>query len=100
MIVVDMAREADVTILNHTDLKYLLLDTLKMYSEDVQYISGNNPYFINVNKKPFYILIKNLHDSGKGRVNPDESRVQIAQTANFLAVKNSGKQVIIFGYSE
>lgn len=95
-----MAREVDVTILNRTDLKYLLIDSLKVYSEDIEYLSGENPYLFNVNKIPIYILIKNLHDSGKGRGNRDESRVQIARSKNFLAVKNSGKPVLIFGYSK
>jgi putative restriction endonuclease len=95
-----MAREADVVILNQTDLRYLLIDALKMYSEDVEYISGNNPYLFNINKKPFYIFIHNLHDSGFGRGNKDESRIQISKSKNFLAAKASGKPVLIFGYSK
>lgn len=95
-----MAREEGVTILDQNDLKYLLIDTLKLYSKDIEYISGSNPYLFNINKKSFYILIKNLHDSGIGRTNSDESRIQISWTSNFSSAKNSGKPVIILGYSK
>jgi len=88
----------DTTILNHTELKYLLLDSLKEYSENVIFISGNNPYQFSINKKIFYILIKNVHESGSGRPNQDECRIQIARTANFLTAKNSGKPVLFLGY--
>lgn len=100
IIIIYMAREADIQILNRTDLRYLLIDSLKMYSQDVEYISGDNPYLFNINKKPVYIFIHNLHDSGIGRGNSDESRIQVAKTQNFLFAKNSGKPVLLFGYSK
>lgn len=100
LIIIYMAREVDIEILNRTDLRYLLIDSLKMYSEDVEYISGDNPYLFNINKKPVYIFIHNLHDSGIGRGNADESRIQVAKTPNFLFAQNSGKPVLLFGYSK
>lgn len=90
--------ERDSTIFNPTELKYLLIDSLKAYSEDVAYIEGNNPYTFSINKKVYHILIKNIHASGKGRPNQDECRIQIQQTENFLAAKNSGKNVLFLGY--
>jgi len=85
-------------ILTHNDLKFLLIDSLKSYSEDVVYISGNNPYLFNINRKPTYICIKNIHSSGIGRTNPDECRIQIGRTKEFLSAKNSGLHVFFFGY--
>ena len=90
--------ERDTTILNHKDLKYLLIDSLKQYSEDITYISGNNPYTFSINKKIVHIFIHNIHDTGKGRPNQDECRIQVNNTPNFLAAKNSGKPVLFFGY--
>jgi putative restriction endonuclease len=79
-------------------LKYLLIDSLKQYSEDISYISGNNPYTFSINKKIVHIFIHNVHESGSGRTNPDECRIQVNKTPNFLAAKNSGKPVLFFGY--
>ncbi len=88
----------EMPILDHNELKYLLIDSLKTYSEDIIYISGNNPYKFSFNKKDLYITIKNIHDSGRGRGNDDESRIQIQKTNNYLAAKNSGKPVLFLGY--
>ena len=65
-------------ILNHSDLKYLLIDSLRLYSDNVVFIDGNNPYRFSINKKTFYVLIKNVHESGDGRGNQDECRIQIS----------------------
>ena len=90
--------ERETQILNHTDLKYLLIDSFNLYTEDSSYISGNNPYSFSINKKTAYILIKNVHESGSGRGNEDEARIQIARTSNFLEALNSGKPNLILGY--
>jgi len=88
----------DTQVLNHTDLKYLLIDSLKQYSEDITYISGNNPYTFNINKRIVHIFIHNVHESGDGRPNQDECRIQVNNTPNFLAAQNSGKPVLFLGY--
>lgn len=88
----------DTIILNKSDLKYLLIDSLKLYSDNVTYISGNNPYRFSINKKSFYILIKNVHESGKGRGNQDECRIQIGKTKNFNEALSSKTDVIVLGY--
>src|SRR3989338_5335643 len=84
--------------LNHSELKYLLIDSLKLYTEDSIYISGSNPYQFNINKKTFYIFISNVHDSGSGRPNDDELRIQFAESDKFLAAKQSGIPVLFIGY--
>jgi putative restriction endonuclease len=85
-------------ILNHSDLKYLLIDSLRLYSDNVVFIDGNNPYRFSINKKTFYVLIKNVHESGDGRGNQDECRIQISQSKNFNAIMNSKTDVIVLGY--
>lgn len=85
-------------ILNHSDLKYLLIDSLRLYSDNVVFIDGNNPYRFSINKKTFYVLIKNVHESGDGRGNQDECRIQIAKTGNFNDALNSKTEVIVLGY--
>lgn len=91
--------DIEVTILSPNDLRFLLIDSLKEYSENVQYIAGNNPYLISVNKKRAVIYIKNISDSGKGRGNQDECRIQISKTTNFDRFQESGDIVLFLGYS-
>ncbi len=88
----------DTNILEPSDLKYLLIDSLRLYSDNVVFIDGNNPYRFSINKKTFYVLIKNVHESGKGRSNPDECRIQISKTPNFNQALNSHQDVIVLGY--
>ncbi|HTB07690.1 MAG TPA: HNH endonuclease [Bacteroidia bacterium] len=85
-------------ILNRSDLKYLLIDSLRLYSDNVVFIDGNNPYRFSINKKTFYVLIKNVHESGDGRENQDECRIQISKSKNFNAALNSKTPVIVLGY--
>lgn len=85
-------------ILNHSDLKYLLIDSLRLYSDNVVFIDGNNPYRFAINKKTFYVLIKNVHESGEGRGNQDECRIQVAKSQNFNDALNSRNDVIVLGY--
>lgn len=92
-----MAR-IDSTILSPSELRNLLYDSLRDYSEDVAYIGGNNPYEFSINNKKYFIFIHNVHDSGKGRSNPDECRIQINSSENFIAAQSSGKPVIFLGY--
>lgn len=85
-------------ILNHSDLKYLLIDSLRLYSDNVIFIDGNNPYRFSINKKTFYVMIKNVHESGDGRGNQDECRIQVAKSDNFNDAMNSKTDVIVLGY--
>jgi len=84
--------------LNKTDLRYLLIDSLKLYSDNVMFIGGNNPYKFVINKKTYYVLIKNVHESGDGRDNSDECRIQISKSANFNEALSSNYEVIVLGY--
>ena len=88
----------DTIILNRKDLRYLLIDSLRLYSDNVAFIDGNNPYRFSINKKTYYVLIKNVHESGEGRGNQDECRIQIAKSENFNTALNSRNDVIVLGY--
>lgn len=84
--------------LSPSDLKYLLIDSLRLYSDNVVFIDGKNPYRFSINKKTFYVFIHNVHESGEGRGNQDECRIQVAKSKNFNAAMNSGTDVIVLGY--
>jgi putative restriction endonuclease len=85
-------------ILNHSDLKYLLIDSLKSYSDNVVYIDGSNPYRFSINKKTVYILIRNVHESGNNRDNQDECRIQISNSKGLIQSLNSRINVIVLGF--
>lgn len=84
--------------LSRKDLRYLLLDSLRIYSDDVAFLDGNNPYRFAINKKTFYVLIKNSHESGDGRSNQDECRIQVSKSKNFNQALSSKEHVIVLGY--
>jgi putative restriction endonuclease len=88
----------DTIILDRKDLRYLLIDSLRLYSDNVAFIDGNNPYRFSINRKTYYVLIKNVHESGDGRGNQDECRIQVGSSRNFNEAMNSGKDVIVLGY--
>ena len=85
-------------ILNRKDLKYLLLDSLRIYSDNVVFLDGNNPYKISINKRIHFILIKNVHESGANRLNQDECRIQISKSSNFNKALSASSTVIVLGY--
>lgn len=88
----------DTITLNRKDLRYLLIDSLRLYSDNVAFIDGNNPYRFSINNKTYYVLIKNVHESGNNRSNEDECRIQVSKTKNFNAALNSNYDVIVLGY--
>tara|TARA_R110002020_G_scaffold23587_3_gene78452 strand:- start:21350 stop:22327 length:978 start_codon:yes stop_codon:yes gene_type:complete len=79
-------------------LKYLLIDSLKSYSDNVVYIDGRNPYRFSINKKTVYILIRNVHESGNNRDNQDECRIQISNSQGLIQALNSRINVIVLGF--
>lgn len=88
----------DTIILDKNDLRFLLIDSLRQYSNNVEYIDGDNPYRFSINKKTFFLLIKNVHESGDGRSNPDECRIQVSKSISFNAALGSQNDVIVLGY--
>ena len=88
----------DTEKLNPSDLKYLLIDSLRLYSDNVVFLDGNNPYRFSINKRIYYVLIKNVHESGDGRDNPDECRIQVSKSIKFNEALASRNDVIVLGY--
>ncbi len=88
----------DTTVLNASDLRYLLIDSLRLYSSNVNFIDGKNPYRFSINRKEFYVLIKNVHESGDGRSNPDECRIQVSESQAFNRVLSGRSDVVVLGY--
>lgn len=86
------------TILDPTELRYLLIDSLKQYSESAIFISGSNPYKFKFNKEQLYIFIHNVHSTGEGRGNKDECRIQINSSSEFEQAKKSRLRVMFLGY--
>lgn len=92
--------KVNLKILNSRDLRYLLIDNLKIYSDFTFFEEGNNPYKFNINEKTVYIFIRNTHSSGLGRGNEDECRIQINKAESFLKPIISNELVFFFGYSD
>lgn len=88
----------DTTNLNPLDLRYLLIDSLRLYSDNVGFIGGSNPYKFSINNKTFFVYIKNVHESGEGRANQDECRIQVSKSKNFNEVLSSNNHAIVLGY--
>lgn len=88
----------DTIILDRKDLRYLLIDSLKLYSDNVAFIDGNNPYRFAINKKVYYVLIRNVHESGDGRSNQDECSLQLSNTKGFVEALESQTDTVILGY--
>lgn len=88
----------DTVNLNPLDLRYLLIDSLRLYSDNVGFIGGSNPYKFSINNKIFFVYIKNVHESGEGRTNQDECRIQVSKTKNFNEVLSSNHHAIVLGY--
>jgi len=67
-------------MLSREALFYYLRDSLSQYSEDLKFYELSNPARFVLNGQKYVVHISNIHDSGKGRPNPDEARVQIPTT--------------------
>jgi len=90
----------DTKVLDIKDLRYLLIDNLKLYSDFSFFVDGNNPYHFMVNKRSIHIYIRNTHSSGTGRKNRDECRIQIGKSKTFLSALNARELVFFLGYSD
>jgi putative restriction endonuclease len=57
---------------------YFLQAALQRYTEDFRIISPVNPVLIEMNGQQYSVHISSVHDSGEGRANPDEQRIQVS----------------------
>jgi len=76
----------------------LLIDSLRLYSTNVEFLEGNNPYLFSSNGHRVYIKISNVHASGKNRPNADECRIQVSKSDGFRSALNSKTDVLVLGY--
>jgi len=84
--------------LNHGELRVLLIDTLRRYTDSIEYVSGSNPYLFKINGKAKYIYIRNIHQTGQKRENQDECRIQINRSPSFNTARRSKFPVLFLGY--
>jgi putative restriction endonuclease len=62
---------------NNVSVPYFLGDSLKGYSEDFYIKDNQNPFLILLNGREYSIHASEIHDSGNGRTNSDEWRIQL-----------------------
>lgn len=62
---------------NNISIPFFIRDSLRQYSQNFQALSDENPYLISLNGNRYSIHASEIHDSGEGRSNPDEWRIQV-----------------------
>lgn len=62
---------------NNVSIKFFLFDSLRKYTENFKIINATNPYAFELNGRRYSVHASEIHDSGEGRANPDEWRIQI-----------------------
>lgn len=83
-------------------LHYFVRDALGPYSEDFRVHDRQNPTTFRLNGREYSAHVSYVHDSGEGRTNPDEVRIQIGrplierQRDHF----DNGKRVSFIGFFE
>lgn len=58
-------------------LRYFLRDAVAAYTEDVELLEPANPMVVSMNDASYSVHILSITDSGEGRENDDEQRIQI-----------------------
>jgi len=85
---------------NNISVPYFLYDSLRKYSEDFRILTDSNPYAFLLNGVKYSVHASEIHDSGEGRKNTDEWRIQLQgaikkkQTVRF----NQGYEVLFIGF--
>jgi putative restriction endonuclease len=62
---------------NNISVPFFLFENLRKYTENFKIIENVNPYAIEMNGIKYSIHASEIHDSGEGRSNPDEWRIQL-----------------------
>lgn len=88
--------------LDNSLLHYFVRDALGPYSEDFRVHDRHNPTTFRLNGNEYSAHISYVHDSGEGRSNPDEVRIQIGRSVieRQRAYFNAGKRVSFIGFFE
>lgn len=72
---------------NNVSIPFFLSDALRSYSEDFRLLSDRNPYLISLNGVQYSIHASEIHDSGEGRVNDDEWRIQLQSSIKITQIE-------------
>lgn len=75
---------------------FLLRDQLNAFSENANIVKNAYPFEILLNSKRLSIFVNETHDSGRGRPNEDECRIQINREQWEIAQQNSS---VFLGYN-
>lgn len=79
---------------NNISVPYFLADSLKEYSEDFYVKDNQNPFLIHLNGRDYSIHASEIHDSGSGRTNPDEWRIQLQSSIKRTQLERHSQGVI------
>lgn len=81
-------------------LIYFITDSLARYSEDFQLGKRANPIEFTLNGKAYVVHVSLVHDSGEGRTNPDEERIQISRSTReqLGAAAGAGFETAFIGF--
>ncbi len=85
---------------NNISVPFFLFDSLRKYSEDFQILSDNNPYKFSLNGRRYSVHASEIHDSGEGRPNPDEWRIQLQSSIKRTQVERAaqGFTILFIGF--
>ncbi len=81
-------------------LIYFVTDSLARYSEDFQLNRRANPIEFRLNGRAYVVHVSSVHDSGEGRINPDEERIQISRSTReqLAAAAATGIETAFIGF--
>lgn len=68
---------------------FLLRDNLLEFSPESIILKNSYPFSISLNRKLFSVFVNEIHDSGHGRSNEDECRIQINREQWAIALSNN-----------
>jgi putative restriction endonuclease len=85
---------------NNVSVPFFLFDSLREYSENFRILSDKNPYAFLLNDKRYSVHASEIHDSGEGRANPDEWRIQLQSSVkqSQVARRAEGYTILFIGF--
>ncbi|TCU52338.1 HNH endonuclease [Novosphingobium sp. PhB57] len=79
---------------NNISIPFFIFDMLRGYTENLLILSDVNPYAFRLNGRMYSMHASEIHDSGEGRINHDEWRIQLQSSIKRKQVERVGQ-----GYS-
>lgn len=86
--------------LNENHAFFSMADALRPYTDDLRFVTSQNPIQLSMNGKIYSIHTSIIHDSGNSRENENEQRIQISQKTIKLQIdrEKSGSEVLFIGF--